>query len=559
MKRFQKLASILLAVIMVMSLSTVAFAAEYEPENPTTVNFVVGGNRVMLFGASATATQSVKGFKLLDLTTSLKPGDTCTSGHTMACYNYAYVANDKYDDILIAAVNTEFGDTVDAIELIDSLANLSVDDAQLWADEVYRAIKVAGLDPEEADIDVADGATLSIDKGYWLFADITSYAGEDNVNSLVLLATKGDEDLTVTPKQSVPTITKKVSETGAAGSYVDTIAAAVGDTVYFQIDTKISEYLWDYVVYPYYVVDTIHSGLTYTDASAKVLVKNEGDADYTDLTSEFDIDHAAGTLTIANEDLIDAGIVGADADIRIEYTAVLNENAQIGKNTTGNTNTAYMEYQDDPYDTDNTRAALARTASDIVYVYTYGANIKKVDGNNVGTALANATFVLYRLDGSDKEYAQIDAAGHITGWAKATTDPGTGVETMPANIENTTPASGIINFTGLDDSETYYMIETAAPNGYNKLIDTFEIEIDSVHTESSITSIDASVTYAGDTEDYDGDTTTGLFSFSVKNYAGGELPVTGGEDAMMLTAIGTAIFLAGAVLLITKKRINIAA
>lgn len=54
------------------------------------------------------------GYKIFNLTTSLKPGDACPEGtqHTDACYNYAYTVNEKYREILQAETLAKAEDEV---------------------------------------------------------------------------------------------------------------------------------------------------------------------------------------------------------------------------------------------------------------------------------------------------------------------------------------------------------------------------------------------------------------------------------------------------------------
>ena len=542
--------SVVLAVMMVMSMSVTAFAMEYDPDSLTTIKFKLASSQVSTFAATEHPTQSVKGYKLLNLSTSLKADDDCAGDHTSACYNYAYTINDKYEDILLDVASSHAGSTVAALDLVNWLSGLSKEEAQLWADDVYREIADAGIDADADAIDVSNSATISVEKGYWLFADITSYGSNDDVvNSLVLLATKGDEDLTVTPKQDVPTLVKKVSNTEDSG-WSDTISATMQDTVYFKLTSTLTKYLGNYTEYPVAIMDTMSEGLVGNDDVKVLLVDSHGDA--IDITADCGIDTNGTDVVVEIADLIDLG-AEAEGELVVTYSATLTEDAEIGRVTTANTNTAYMAYNANPYAT-YANAVIVNTASDLVYVYTYGIEITKVDGNDNSTTLADAEFVIYRETDSGVEYAVFNSDGTISSWEESSIVSGT--EIYPEGSVLTSGDDGIITMLGLGDGE-YFVRETDAPSGYNKLNEDFELVIESTTTESAITDLGLDVTYSGNTDSYDGNTTTGMFEFNIGNYAGGELPGTGGNDALYLTLIGSIIFIGATVLLITKKRTSI--
>ena len=111
-----------------------------------------------------------------------------------------------------------------------------------------------------------------------------------------------------------------------------------------------------------------------------------------------------------------------------------------------------------------------------------------------------------------------------------------------------TPADGNITFEGLD-SGTYYLEETTAPVGYNKLPDpiTVVIDRDTLPTVASQT-ISYTVKY--------GDTTADDHVVRVENKAGTVLPSTGGIGTTLFYVIGGGLMVAAIVLLVTKKRME---
>lgn len=80
----KKFIAILLTALMVMAMFTTAFASEMGAEE---------------------AARTYDGYKLLNLTTSVKTGTHHPAGcdnvnHTSDCYNYAYTVNAPYREIL---------------------------------------------------------------------------------------------------------------------------------------------------------------------------------------------------------------------------------------------------------------------------------------------------------------------------------------------------------------------------------------------------------------------------------------------------------------------------
>lgn len=102
----------------------------------------------------------------------------------------------------------------------------------------------------------------------------------------------------------------------------------------------------------------------------------------------------------------------------------------------------------------------------------------------------------------------------------------------------TTDADGKIEIDGLD-SGTYYLRETKALDGYNKL------------------SEDKTVTITGATKG-EGDTLTYTTPVvKVNNQSGTKLPETGAKGTMMFITIGSLLVLAAVVFMITRKKMSV--
>ena len=193
----------------------------------------------------------------------------------------------------------------------------------------------------------------------------------------------------------------------------------------------------------------------------------------------------------------------------------------------------------------------------------HNLGITKIANDTAKTRLAGATFELYSdsdctvpvhviptgavgvyimddidtvISGSERTTAREKYAGsELTAWLAA--DPHPDSDSTNRRNDMTTPANGQLVVLGLEDG-TYYLKETEAPAGYNKLALPVAVEVGG----STVSTYDNGYQVYGAT---------------VENSKGVELPSTGGEGTMMLITIGTIIAMAFAVLLITHKKMSI--
>ena len=487
----KKLVTILLALAMIVAMSTTAFAASTQ--------LTVADGR------------TYTGHKLLNVTTSLKPEDTCEDGHTEDCYNYAYSVNGAYLNVLIdqAGVNTtDKTDLEIQQEIIDYLDG-SKNNMRTVADQLHAKIVTAGI----------AGTTLTgeqpIDQGYWLFADVTDVDGEYKARSLVLVNTKGQDALEIKPKTGLPTVEKKVldvNDTTGATQWMDSADHDINDTVTFQLTATLPENIANYNTYTIVFHDTLSAGLTLNTNSFTATANG---TDVKDLFNYTAGQNGAFTYTCENVKAIDG--VNEDTVIVITYTATLNENAVVG--ATGNTNEVYMEFSNDPYGT-----TTGETETDKVIVFTYKVVINKVDEE--GNALNGAGFKLYKKN-VDGEYVII-----------GTEQKGDAMTTFTWN--------------GLDDGE-YKLEESTVPAGYNKMADiefTISAEHDEENANPALTSLNGGNLATGVVS-------TGIIEKNIENRAGSVLPETGAQGTMMLVAGGLLLIIVATVFMITRKKMSI--
>ncbi|MGN0133497.1 MAG: isopeptide-forming domain-containing fimbrial protein [Anaerotignum sp.] len=525
MKGMKKLVSLVLALAMVLAMAVPSFAAGFRPAKTTTVYFNSG---ISLFANGQSASQ-YDGYKLLNLTTSLKCAEDHT--HKSTCYNYAYTINDTYADIMVDAANAVLGgNSVTEDNLIKAIQDMEEDTTLLkFANEVYKAIQAEDLPADEAGIE----NSADIDQGYWMFVDTTNYESTDYTRSLLILDTHGQEELVVTPKQDLPVVDKEVED----------VDYNIGDTVEFTLRGTVDKYLEYYDSYTYIFHDTISDGLD-LDTDSFVVYLDDVELDPSEYTINYACDCGC-SFAVEINDLQGLDDVTENSIIKVEYTATLNEDAVIGD--PGNPNDVYLEYSNNPYNESST----GKTEKDVVVVFTYELDVTKVDKNDADVTLEGAEFVLYRKNGGTKEYVQLDSDDKVNGWGNK--DDATTL---------TSDEDGFFKIIGLD-SGIYYLEETKAPDGYNLLKDPIELVItakyldDGTENKGIVTNDLIELDELTATADGDDVTTrNGKVVMDVENGSGVELPSTGGIGTRIFYAAGGILVVGAVVLLVTKKRMK---
>ena len=517
MKNVKKLASLLLALLMVFSLAAAASAATV----------------------------------------------TNQTSHSYAAYR---IFSGTQAENSVPLGDVEWGEGVDGAALLtalkgDSRFNVGNDDANIFA-SCTTALDVADVlsaYPDKSDVakafanvaarhlttvtaTIADNATsVELPAGYYLLVD-TSTPGQDDARNTALLQMT-NQDITIERKYSVPSVDKSVQDTD--GSWGESADWEIGSDVPFRLEGTLPTNYEDYEAYKYVFHDTLNSALKY-NGDVKVYVQN-GDAK-TQILSGFTVapDAAAtaggGTLTVTFGNLKMIAGVSSTSKIIVEYTAELLSTAVIGG--TGNKNEVYLEYANDPNATDD--GATSNTKKDEVLVFTYELDVTKVDGKDDNTTLANAEFVLLS---SDKTKAARISNGKLVEWVAVSN-----------GTKLTSGGDGKFVIAGLD-AGGYYLRETKAPAGYNLLGNDIGITItatlDKSENNPSLTALKISVredkTGAVATES-DGAVTTGIVSTVVENVAGAQLPLTGGIGTTVFYIAGSVLVLTAAVLSVTRKR-----
>ena len=387
--------------------------------------------------------------------------------------------------------------------------------------------------------------------GYYLFVDTTDFSKDDSYhsyNSFLLMVTKGNWNVPITPKAEKPTVEKKVydnpdgTSTGGFGSSAD---HAINEKFQFQLTATLpvsTNRAYDY--YDKYSVifhDTLSDGITYDkdDELDSVVIKSNGNTYNITDSSKYTIDTTdleSQNSFVVNIDVKacakDAGFdLNDGATITVTYTAHLNDKAYVNTagGSTSNINKVYLTYSNNPKD----ESSIGKTPeSTPVYVYTYQLNNTKHQDTEKGPALEGACFRLYSdeacTDQSEVQLYQKDGFYY----------PIKDVLGKEA-VEMKSAANGTFNVKGLD-AGTYYLKEITPPDGYSAC-KVIPVTIKADHSRNDQVNLEGS----------------NLTNDIVNIKAGGiTLPSTGGIGTTLFYVVGGGLMVAAIVLLVTKKRME---
>lgn len=426
MKHAKKLASLLLALVMALSMTVTAFAAQEGEQTggSITINDAVVG-------------QTYKLYQILYLESYSTDADGKATGA------YAYQANSSWSSFLGS-------DAIKGVYLnVDSQGYVTWVDGASAADFAKLAQAYAKDNSIAADADAvtATSTTVKFENlklGYYLVdTTLGTLCSLDTTNPTVVMEEKNE----------APTNDKTVEE-DSNSQYGDVNDADISQIVNFKSTITAQSGAENYVLH-----DKMTNGLTYEEVTGVTL---NGTA------------VAASNYTVdanpADEDTFDVKFTQAFCDtlkandqIVISYSATVNANAVVGG--AGNSNESKVSYGD----SSNTKT----TPPSITKTYTWSFDVLKYANDDKTKVLANAEFVLLN---SDKTKVATIVSEKLTGWVDVPAAGNDGKVTWPANTALTTDAKGKIAIEGLD-ADTYYLREIAAPAGYNRLADDVTVTI----------------------------------------------------------------------------------
>ncbi len=377
--------------------------------------------------------------------------------------------------------------------IVEKLADFS-------APSFAKALKAAVNEKNGRTLTKAEGAsTASADNlplGYYFVTSST--------DALCNLTTT-DSTVTIHDKNDVPFkkegIKKRDVEVGNVLDY--TITGKVPDTTGFD-------------EYTYEITDTMSDGLTFNGDSLKVMVGTENVTNDPKCTILKGTDAAPSTFKVT----IKVKDCKVGEEIVVTYNATVNEKAV----AVVSTNNAELIYSNDP----TNKESKAHQPADEHKVYSAQIEINKYwKDNGQNKALENVGFKLYKKVTSEGQetinYYKYDETTQKVRW----------VNTLDEGSEVKTDAQGKAYFKGLAN-DTYYLVETTTPAGYNPLTGPETFTVTGSET----------------------DTKTLTVSKDIENKTGAVLPSTGGMGTTVFYVLGAVLVLGAGVLLVTKKRMS---
>lgn len=548
MKHVKRLASLLLALTLVFALAATAGAA--------TVTVPTAG---ILKDHTFTAYQVFSGREEGGILSDIQWGSEINSVAFLA----ALKADTTYGNL--------FEDCTDAASVASVLTNHNTETALANA-----VAKLAYDNKSDSGTGLTAGEN-SLNDGYYLVVDTTENVGEGGAYNTALLQVVGN--INITAKTDAPTVEKKVLEDdkynqdgGYGTGYNDVADYCMGEAVPFHLIGTVPD-MSRYDTYKYIFHDTLSAGLTLNEGSIKVYAASDkAGTDKAEITGWTKAVNGQA-FTVSFADLKTVTGVSQGKYIIVEYTATLNQSAEVG--LPGNPNTVKLEYSNKPDqsgsgNTDNT----GNTPEDKVIVFTYKLDTTKISGTEYTKAPEGTDNTLkdqdgyllddegkkvplklqgaeFKLHNADNKWAIVDSNSKVTGWA----------DTEEGGSTLTSDANGLFKVIGLDDG-TYYLKETKAPDGYNLLSAEVTVVITATTangqtwTDGDATKALTNLAVTADGTAGTGDTSTGIAGITVANNKGSTLPETGGMGTTLFYVIGGILAVAAIVLLVTKKRMN---
>ncbi|RGS47887.1 SpaH/EbpB family LPXTG-anchored major pilin [Holdemanella biformis] len=505
MKRIKKLVAAMLTAIMMMTMTVTAYAAGSCTLTVTTK------------GGQDLKGQTINLYKLFDVTES-KSGETT---------NYAYTVNDTYKGTLASVLNIQENSTNEKIvQAVTALGESNNAKVQKFANDFTAKALTSNLAVTKTSGKITEENKTScefteLDAGYYL---VYVTGGKEIQSSLVTVdATTSKVEL----KTEGPSISKTADKT----------TVEIGQVVTYTVKGSIPD-ITGYDQYQYIIHDTLSKGLDFVnDANGTALGEGITNVNVTVAFTDADVTDkgtapATATLDTANKrkmnlDLsawVKANQANKGKAFTVTYYAKVNKDAEVTNN-----NKASLEYGNNPTDTTTTTPSEAKTN-------TYPLDINKI---KTGTKeqLNGATFKLYRNSVESNNVVKVSAvAGKAGCYVVDSNSADTEMATVATNIDG---KGYNLHINGLA-AGTYYLEETKAPDGFNKLTDPIKVTI----------------TKTGDTEwtvSKGEDVETDKI-IDVENSTGSLLPSTGGAGVIVFAGVAILLVFGVVVSFIRDKR-----
>lgn len=429
MKHARKLASLLLALVMVFALATTAFATE---TGTTTTGTITVANPVE--GQTYTA------YKIFNVVY-----DEATPKH------YSYTIDSTSEWFKTVKTYADGANSGLTLTLVKGTTTYVVTTTGAFSAPPFA-------DALKADVNGKTGRALSVADGKATVTDLDlGYYFVTSTTGALCNLTTTNPNVNIHDKTNMPF--KKTA---------DQTDVEVGQIVNYTITGNVPDYT-GFTTYTYKIEDTMSEGLTFKkDVKVKI-----GGTDVTDAcTIVYDVNNNTNSFTVTVPVLDNKYTIGAE--IKVTYSATVNEKAI----AVVSENKAELTYSNDSTDSES----KTTTPPEIVKVYTSKIVIDKYEKDATNTKLEGAEFVLCRKAPNDEpQFAAFrnDSQNTIKlpyyKWDE-TTKTVSWVDTIAEATKVTTDNKGAASFDGLANG-TYHLVETKAPAGYNRMTEAQEVEV----------------------------------------------------------------------------------
>ena len=480
MKSMKKLLAFALILVMLTALSATVFAA--------------GSNTISVSGAINGETYSI--YKLLDLSVNDETNPTA----------YSYTINSTWAGFWTTGAGKDYitTKTVGSVTYVEWKPDKkTAEDMEAFGKAAAAWAAANNITPTKPAVVAANDTAewTGLDNGYYL---VTSTYG-----TLVSVAsTPANPQQSILEKNEENDTEKEVLE-DSTENYDDENDAQIGDTITFRSKVSIVKNSINVVYH-----DTMTDGLTWDGATATAVYTDEA---CTTALAATNYTVAAGTggetftVTFTNAYI---ATLTADTDLYVKYTATLNDNAVVED---PETNTPSVTWGNagistgEPTETQTHQFQILKyDGSDSGKDPLDGAKFQLFTAETGGTALnlaVNAAGTVYRVYADDTKLP--------TGFTKTTDNKIVTIEDEKITVEGV-------------DSDTYWLEETDAPEGFNKIDGRIEVV---VNADNSLI-------------------------VEIPNHAGTVLPSTGGIGTTLFYVIGAILVLGAGVVLVTKRRVR---
>ena len=432
--------------------------------------------------------------------------------------------------------------------------------------------------------------------GYYLVKDKdNSLAGKEN-ESYTKYLVKLVDSTEISVKSQSMNLHKFIVEDGKE---VKANNAAMGETVSYRLESATSKMDGYEKPYTYVIHDELDEGLTFNkDVVVKIGKNADLDKNEVYAAENVKVEYSTASNDKYSETMPEVPKNGKlyiritvnnlvenskqDMNVLVTYSATVNNKAVIGTNP--NTNTAYLEYSNNPNQSQGNNIPTSTTPAEHVYTYVAGFEISKIspadkllpgaqfmiEGTG-DTTITKLNVIGYSFkEDADGEYYNVNnsyttATQDNYGGKKYVAEYGTIEKDGPQVVGMTSDKDekdgdktvGTLRFNGLKEG-TYTITEVLAPTGYKKLDKpiTVKIEWTAPNLKNDKTECEWKYTVSSE-ENVVTSTETDNSHYKIVNQHGLTLPFTGGEGANLLAGLGLALMAAAvAAILYIKRRQN---